>query len=134
MNTIKTIENSLNQSTPYSQLLLRLRFLCQTRRCLNQTRQRVHKMQSGFQLRIGQHPQQIVQDEHKTRRENAAVGQLLFDRDATTRLIGEQTQWRQGAILRGTGLDANRLPGEFFEDEQVTVNGILETGDAQIGR
>lgn len=93
---------------------------------LDETRQRVDKMQCRLQLRIGQDPEQIVEYENKSRGQQSAIGQTFADGNATTCMIRKQTQWCKGFILSRTSFDAYCLPGELFEYQDDTLLGILE--------
>jgi len=84
-------------------------------------------------LGVREHPQQIVQDEDQAGSEQRTVGEPFPDRDAAPGMIGQQSQWCQRLVLRGTRLDAHRLPGELLKDQYDALLGVLEPRQPKIG-
>ena len=46
---------------------------------LEETGERIREMKGGLELVVGQHPQQVVQDEHQPAPQHAAVRHALLD-------------------------------------------------------
>ena len=60
---------------------------------LEQTGQGVREMKGGLELVVGQHPQQVVQDEHQPAPQHAAVRHALLDGQPDRIMFHFITSW-----------------------------------------